>query len=180
MKNIGTKSDRVKILEEYSYQNARKPTKAEDQFLLLLYQVRKYLRFKDIDFGKILPQEIIISNTALTGYIADYYIPRLNLIFEIDGGYHNNRKEYDEKRDKFIVERLQSKWQYNNNCKIIRYKNEQVFKQGFRDQLREDILAIIHEKYPSGSPDLCYRPLLEGTIKEHRYKSYMKERHLRR
>jgi very-short-patch-repair endonuclease len=172
MRNEGTKSDRVRLLQHYSRVNAKNPTKAEDQFLFLLYQVRKYLRFKDIDFGRIEPQEIIFSNTALTGYIADYFLPRLNLIFEIDGGYHQERKEYDEKRDDYIVKKIQ--------CKIIRYTNEQVFKSGFRDKLREDILNRINSKFPLGSPDIRFRALAVGTIREHRYKSYMKERHLMR
>jgi very-short-patch-repair endonuclease len=176
----GTKADRIGLLEHYSAVNAKKPTKAEDRFLLLLYQVRKYLRFKDIDLGEIRPQEIVFSNTALTGYITDYYIPRLNLVIEIDGGYHNNRKAYDKKRDKYIEKKLFGKYQYNGICKVIRYKNEQVFTTEFRDKLRIDILDYIKVKFPKGSPDLHFRPLPKGTIKEHRYTSYMKERHLMR
>ncbi len=172
MRNIGTKGDRVNLLIRYSYENINKPTQAEDHFLFLLYQVRKYLRYKDIDFGHISRQKVVHSNTALTGYIVDYYIQRINLVFEIDGGYHEKRKEYDYTREEYLKMKIQ--------CGIIRYKNEEVFQQGMRDRLREDILSYIAIRYPKGNPDLAYRPLAPGTIREHRYKSHMKERHLYR
>lgn len=167
-----SKADRISKLQEYSAQNRVNPTKAEDHFLFLLYQVRKYLRFKDIDLGKIAPQKVIHSNTARTGFIVDYYLPRINLVFEIDGGYHDNQREYDLTREEYI--------KMKTNCGIIRYRNEEVFKKGMRDRLREDILKYIDVKYPKGNPDLRYRPLEEGAVREHRYKSYMKERHLMR
>jgi len=31
-------------------------------------------------------------------YIVDFYIPSLHVIFEIDGGVHKDRAEYDDKR----------------------------------------------------------------------------------
>jgi len=40
------------------------------------------------------------------GYIVDFYCPNKRLIFEIDGGVHNNfeSKKYDEIRDKYFKE----------------------------------------------------------------------------
>lgn len=54
-------------------------------------------------------------------FYADFYIPRLRLTIEIDGGYHNNesRKYLDKVKENFLIER---------NILTIRFKNEDVFK----------------------------------------------------
>jgi very-short-patch-repair endonuclease len=36
-------------------------------------------------------------------YIADFYCPKLKLIIELDGRYHEGRKEYDQERDAFLL-----------------------------------------------------------------------------
>jgi hypothetical protein len=170
-KNHYTKGQRIERLKKFSHENFKNLTTAEDKFLFLLYQVRKYLRFKDIDLGSITPQNVVTSNTAKTGYIIDYVIPRLRLAFEIDGSSHDNKKEYDDKRQKYIETKGYS---------FIRYNNDDVFKPDMRDKLREDILEFIKKKYPNGSVDLHYSPVEYGVIRELRYRAYTKERHLRR
>lgn len=53
--------------------------------------------------------------------IADFYIPSLRLIIEIDGGYHNTSKQQfrDSKKDAFYKSR---------QFRILRIKNEKVFE----------------------------------------------------
>ena len=50
--------------------------------------------FWNIDFDR----QRIIGN-----YIVDFYAKPLGLIVEIDGESHNNKEEYDEKREAFLV-----------------------------------------------------------------------------
>jgi very-short-patch-repair endonuclease len=89
--NCYTRSQRIDRLTIFSIENREKPTKAEAQFLTLLYQVHKYLELSQkIDIGAIYTQQIIASNTAKTGYILDFYLPRINLAFEVDGSFHDN------------------------------------------------------------------------------------------
>lgn len=49
--------------------------------------------FWNIDFDR----QRIIGN-----YIVDFYVKPLGLIVEIDGESHNNKEEYDEKREAFL------------------------------------------------------------------------------
>lgn len=55
--------------------------------------------------------------TKTSYFIADFYIPRKNIIVEIDGSIHNNRKSYDNARDKYIK---------SKGYKVIRIKNKDV------------------------------------------------------
>jgi very-short-patch-repair endonuclease len=54
------------------------------------------------------------------GYIADFYCPKAKLIIELDGGYHQDRKEYDRKRDRNIVRNS------GGRIRILRMPNELV------------------------------------------------------
>lgn len=50
-------------------------------------------KFHKIDFDR----QRIIGN-----YIVDFYVKTLGLVVEIDGGSHNDKEEYDDKRIKYI------------------------------------------------------------------------------
>lgn len=168
-----TRKESIDRLFMFSVENREKPTAAEKQFETLLYQVRKYIVLsQNMDLGNINSQQVITSNTAKTGYIIDFTLPRINLAFEIDGPYHENRKEYDKLREAYIN---------TKGLTIIRYTNNEVFKDGMRDRLREDIKAYLKEKYPKGHADLFILPKVPyGTYREFFYSSHMKERHLMR
>ncbi len=56
-----------------------------------------------------------------SGYrFADFYIPGLNWVIEVDGGYHNEleQQEKDAIRDKAITKA--------KNCRIVRFTNEEI------------------------------------------------------
>jgi very-short-patch-repair endonuclease len=50
-------------------------------------------------------------------FIADFYCHELSLIIEVDGGVHEQQKEYDKIRQ-HILELM--------NCKIIRFTNKEI------------------------------------------------------
>ena len=56
-------------------------------------QVHKGIFWK-IDFDR----QRIIGN-----YIVDFYVKTLGLVIEIDGSSHNNKEEYDQKREDYLV-----------------------------------------------------------------------------
>ncbi len=56
-------------------------------------QVHKVMFWK-IDFNR----QRIIGN-----YIVDFYVKTLGLVIEIDGSSHENKEEYDQKREDYLV-----------------------------------------------------------------------------
>ena len=57
-------------------------------------QVHKKM-FHGLDFGR----QKVIGN-----YIVDFFVKRLGLVIEIDGGSHNDKEDYDTQRDKYLEE----------------------------------------------------------------------------
>ena len=60
---------------------------------VLLWNKLKNRQFFNLDFDR----QKIIGN-----YIVDFYCPQLKLVIEIDGGSHDNKLEYDLKRDEYL------------------------------------------------------------------------------
>lgn len=69
--------------------NRHKMNLAEVAFWM---QVNKK-KFYGIDFNR----QYVIGN-----YIADFHIRSLGVVVEIDGAYHNDRVEYDKKREDYM------------------------------------------------------------------------------
>ena len=57
---------------------------------------------------------------VLHGFIADFFCNDLNLVVEVDGGIHEQQKDYDELRTKIIN-------QYG--IKVLRFTNEEVINK---------------------------------------------------
>jgi very-short-patch-repair endonuclease len=77
------------------------------------------LRKKQFMGYKFLSQHPIFyrNDAHLKFFIADYYCHDLMLIIEVDGGVHENQKEYDTTRTELLA---------TKNIKVIRFKNEDV------------------------------------------------------
>jgi very-short-patch-repair endonuclease len=74
---------------------------------------------------------------VIHGFIADFYCNQLNLVVEIDGGIHEEQKDYDKLRDMIIS-------QYG--IKVLRFTNEQVIDH--MDNVIEQILTEPHPPSP--------------------------------
>lgn len=101
----------------------------------------KLLKSKKV---KIDPQRIIYLdyNCVINKfYVADIYLPELNLVIEIDGGYHETeeQKEKDYSRDADLK---------SVGYKVFRCTNEEVLK----------------------NPELVYNTILEKFDKNNKYK----------
>lgn len=67
--------------------------------------------------------------------MVDFYCAELLLGIEIDGGYHNKRKNYDEERDKYLG------WR---GIRVVRYKNEDVKDK--IEKVKVDLLMEINKR----------------------------------
>jgi len=60
---------------------------------VLLWQQIKNKQMQNYSFYR----QKIVGN-----YIVDFYCPKLKLVIEIDGESHNEKSDYDEKREKYL------------------------------------------------------------------------------
>jgi len=73
---------------------ARALRKAGNYAEVVFWQQVHKNKFHKIDFDR----QRIIGN-----YIVDFYVKTLGLVVEIDGESHNEKEEYDEKREKYFI-----------------------------------------------------------------------------
>ncbi len=76
-------------------EKAKELRKAGNLSEVLLWNRLKHKQFKGLDFDR----QKIIGN-----YIVDFYCGNLGVVIEIDGYSHDNKENYDKKRDKFLQE----------------------------------------------------------------------------
>lgn len=76
-------------LKKYARRNRHAGNLAEIAFWMQVHNKMFY----GIDFNR----QKIIGN-----YIVDFYVRKLSLAVEIDGGSHNDKLEYDRQRDSFL------------------------------------------------------------------------------
>ena len=85
----------------------------------------KYLKSSQIKGYRFTRQK------PIGNYIVDFYCPKLQLIIEVDGDSHNEKQEYDRKRQK----ELESK-----GLKFLRFDGYSVIKQ------TDSVLSVIADK----------------------------------
>ncbi len=76
-------------LSSFACKNRKARNLAEVIFWMQVHQKMFY----GLDFDR----QKIIGN-----YIVDFYVKRLGLVVEIDGGSHNEKMEYDSQRDQYL------------------------------------------------------------------------------
>ena len=96
---------------------------------MTLYERKLWKLFLQ-DFNKRWENKItILKQKIIDNYIVDFYIPKINLVIEIDWEIHNERKEYDLERTKILEqyglkEIRFSNYDIQNNfekvCKILK------------------------------------------------------------
>ena len=102
--------------QQYARQRARKLRKTATEAEKILW---RKLRNKQFMGYKFLFQHPVFytTNNRIKFFIADFYCHRLLLIIEVDGGIHEQQKEYDKIRTELLV---------NKKYKLIRFSNEEV------------------------------------------------------
>lgn len=102
----------------YKQTNTFAPTKHETLFDKYLLNVKAQLYREDcIHIGTIVKQKIFMFQED--AFIADFFLPLIRLVFEIDGKHHDSprQKSYDSYRTKLIN---------NRKIRVIRFKNEEI------------------------------------------------------
>ncbi|NEV94614.1 leucine--tRNA ligase [Psychroflexus sp. YR1-1] len=110
-----TGSNNSYLLLEKAKENRNHPTEAEKALWT-------QLRGKKLSGYKFKQQHLIGD------YIADFVCLSKSLVIEVDGGYHNETKEYDEESTEFLN---------SKGFEVIRFKNEEVI--GNIDEVLEQI-----------------------------------------
>lgn len=99
---------------------------------ILLWEKLRNRRFKGIKFRR---------QVNIGPYIADFLCKQHRLIIEVDGKSHDDKKEYDEKRDTFLNE---------HGYSVLRIKNEDVCND--IDDVLKKIYNSIYSQQSSPSP----------------------------
>jgi very-short-patch-repair endonuclease len=96
----------------------------EQKFFDILQAIRK-----DIDIGIVDEQKIFTDGRI--AYIADFYLKKYNVIFEIDGNQHDFNVNYDQKRTAFL----------NSYFKVvvIRFKNEDLLNANIAYKIKKHL-----------------------------------------
>ena len=112
---------------QYARQLRKNQTRAEKFFWM---QVRNR-RFKRLKFNR----QFIIEHESRSYFIADFYCHQHKLIVEIDGGIHQQQVEYDQIREKILIEM---------GFTVIRFRNEEVLKkwEGVEKKLDEYLRTL--------------------------------------
>lgn len=69
-------------------------------------------------------QHLFFHTTGGCNYIVDFYIPKYNIVIEVDGGYHNTDKQRG--KDKVRTRNLKN---VHGVHKIIRFENNRVINE---------------------------------------------------
>ena len=109
----------------------RKNLTPSEEILWEILRKKKFLGYK---FLRQHPVFYRIDRDWVEFYIADFYCSELKLIIEVDGSFHNGRKEYDNERDSKLL---------NKGIQVIRIKNEELENiNSFNSKLGEIIKSI--------------------------------------
>ena len=133
--NKKTRSPVSKLLwAQYRLKN--NPTSAELIFKGFLEELNIPFRFQ---------KGMITSRKKGSVRIMDFYIPRIKMIFEIDGEYHNNTNQ--QIKD---FEREQEIGRKRRGALFVRFTNQQILKEP------EQVKKIIKEAYNDRIIDFYY------------------------
>lgn len=114
-------------------ERVKKLRKAENLAEVLFWQT-----FKDKNkLGFDIDRQVIIGS-----YIADFFIPELGLVFEIDGSSHDKKVYYDTERDAYM---------HSLDLKVIRILDIHV-KKNIKDVYSFVLRAVVERKKYLSSP----------------------------
>ncbi len=77
---------------------------------------------------------------SIGNYIVDFFCPKLNLVIELDGGYHASYQAIirDEKRDKYLE---------SYGMTILRFENKVVFEKP--EEILRQIMDVKNNLIPN-------------------------------
>lgn len=75
------------------------------------------------------------TQVVLFGWIADFYAEEANLVVEVDGSSHKDRQEYDDFRDKTLLE--------SYGVSTLRFTNTEILKN--RSRALKKLLKVLQD-----------------------------------
>ena len=108
MRLVNNKALAVKLARQLR----KDATKAES----ILWQILRNRKLEGFKFNRQFPIHFEL-NGEYKFFIVDFYCHEKKLVIEVDGGYHEFQKEYDEIRTEIIE---------SKRLKVIRFRNEEV------------------------------------------------------
>ena len=140
-------------------ERARELRKADNLSEVLFWNQVKNKQFKGYDFDR----QKIIGN-----YIVDFYCSNCNVVIEIDGSSHDNKQEYDAKRDAYLQ---------SLGLEVIHIPVEDILKnmaatmQWLYDHPALKGSSPAEDNY--GHPALSGTPLAEGNVVQESPETYL-------
>lgn len=122
-------------LMRYKLKNTSQPTRHESLFMRALAEVKNEMVSEGIYIGRIITQKIFLSQSDQHAYLADFFLPSLRLVFEVDGATHDNTQHYDARRTEFIQQR---------RSVVVRFKNAET---EHHTQIKNKIKSAIRNRY---------------------------------
>ena len=120
---------------KYLPYNSDLSNRAKDMRKNLTLHERKLWKMYLQKFNKRWETKItILKQKIIDNYIVDFYIPKFNLIIEIDWESHNDKVEYDKERTTilksyWLTEIRFTNYQIQNNFQNICKKLDQILKK---------------------------------------------------
>lgn len=107
-----------KRLAGYKVRMKRRPTRGEKRFWVILKKTLK----TEYSWLKAKKQRMFFAvktKSDQKGYIADFYLPKIKLVIEIDGSSHDNKhnRTYDMVRSSYLASR---------GIKVLRFTNDET------------------------------------------------------
>jgi very-short-patch-repair endonuclease len=96
--------------------------KIRNDKLLLAKYFRQHMTLGEKCFWNMVRKNQVNSlrfrrQQVIHGFLADFFCNQINLVVEVDGGIHEQQKDYDELRTKIINQ---------HGVKVLRFTNEEV------------------------------------------------------
>ena len=130
IKNMIDYKKRRKRANQFQKMLLHKPTFAELKFKDILDEIKNDNIKCNYEFQrKIFGKEKF--------YIADFYIWKEKIVFEIDGGVHNDRFENDKEREIDILENASVRL-------LVRFPNEYVLNNS--NEVKQNVIDILNRK----------------------------------
>jgi len=120
---------------KYLPYNVKLSDRAKEMRKNLTLSERKIWKLYLQKFNKRWENKInILRQKIIDNYIVDFYIPKYNLVIEIDWEVHNDRKEYDLERTKilksyWLTEIRFSNYEIQNNFGEVCIRLDKILKK---------------------------------------------------
>lgn len=121
-------------MREIKKKYARSLRKRETEAETIAWSHLKDRRFNSLKFRR---------QYVVEGFIPDFLCKEIGLILELDGSFHDNRKEYDFERDQILM---------SKGYRVLRMRNSEVskYRKIFHAKLQKMINLLSQDSSPSG------------------------------